>query len=392
MEKPAAASWAIRNSVALSSSGAFGELPGEFPVAGPRLEDHAIQVDVGERRIVALVPRLTLRIDEVRPGRIELVDIAKPLPDHKCRAFVDLRRRCLSVQLERPLGRLAVEALTEEEAGARPHSERGGDESGRGVRQPLEQLDRCACGVGGSREVDGSGFPSNADQAADALNRLDGDCQRLLAEREGGRLPLPPVLDLGEPKECTRTQVSGRQHRPELLERLACASKVTCQEELFRELELQVVRRIGSRRSDSQRRLEELGRAVGRAALLSELCGGRELGNDVIVFAVATERKVARALLRIRDDRGEGAVRLATLGRRRCRVDRRRKEGMGELDAAGRRQAHEAGRLGGGKIVAADDSRVRSCERRRSKECGARRVRQCADSASYERVEALRNG
>jgi len=65
---------------------------------------------------------------------------------------------------------------------------------------------------------------------------------------------------------------------------------------------------------------------------------------------------------------------------------------MGELDAAGRRQSHEAGSFGRGKIVGADDSRVRSRERRRSKECGARRVWQRADSGSYERVEALRNG
>src|SRR5262249_25709017 len=60
------------------------QAPGERrrlgPVARPGLHDQTVEQDVGERRLVALVARLPLGLDEPSPGAVEVVYVPKPLP------------------------------------------------------------------------------------------------------------------------------------------------------------------------------------------------------------------------------------------------------------------------------------------------------------------------
>ena len=72
---------------------AVGELRGEFPVTGPALEQHPVEEDVGERRLVALVQRGVLRQVELPARAVEVVDIPQPLAELEDDARVHLRRR-----------------------------------------------------------------------------------------------------------------------------------------------------------------------------------------------------------------------------------------------------------------------------------------------------------
>ena len=111
---------------------AFRQVRRPGQVAGPGLDDHAIEQDVGERRLVTLLSRLPLCVLEARTRAVEIVDVAKPLAELEDDARVDCRpHRCL-----------LVEAVAEEEVGTHTRAQRRCDEAGIGVRNALEQRQR----------------------------------------------------------------------------------------------------------------------------------------------------------------------------------------------------------------------------------------------------------
>ena len=92
---------------------------GTAPVTRPALEQGAVEQNVGERRLVALVERRTLRKLEVAASAGEVVDVAEPLAELERDARVDRHGgRRGSFELERALRPLAVETVAEEEVGA----------------------------------------------------------------------------------------------------------------------------------------------------------------------------------------------------------------------------------------------------------------------------------
>ena len=99
------------------------------PVPGPALEQRAVEQDVGERRLVALVERRTLRKLEIAASAGEVVDVAEPLAELERDARVNggRRRRCFELELERTCRRLAVETVAEEEVGAHSCRQRSCD-------------------------------------------------------------------------------------------------------------------------------------------------------------------------------------------------------------------------------------------------------------------------
>src|SRR5436305_14734649 len=91
------------------------ELGSALPVTGPGLEDELVEQDVRERRFVALVACLLLGRLELCTRSLEVVHVAKPLPELEADAAVDRRRRALRLERGGPLRGLAIEALAEKE-------------------------------------------------------------------------------------------------------------------------------------------------------------------------------------------------------------------------------------------------------------------------------------
>ena len=123
---------------------AFRQLRRPGQVAGPGRDDHAIEQDVGERRLVALLVRLLLRLLEARTRAVEIVDVAKPLAELEDDARVDCRRGPLSSSASARIAVSCVEAVAEEEVGTHARAQRRRDEAGIGLRNALEQRQRLA--------------------------------------------------------------------------------------------------------------------------------------------------------------------------------------------------------------------------------------------------------
>ena len=128
---------------------------GTAPVTRPALEQRAVEQNVGERRLVALVERRTLRKLEIAASAGEVVDVAEPLAELERDPRVDgrRRRRCVELELERPCRRLAVETVAEEEVGAHSCRQRSCDQRRVCIRVSPQDLERPARRFGCSRQV-----------------------------------------------------------------------------------------------------------------------------------------------------------------------------------------------------------------------------------------------
>ena len=169
---------------------AFSELRRPGQVAGPGCDDHPVEQDVGERRLVALLARLLLGPLEMRTRAVEIVDVAEPLPELEDDARVDRRRWAALLERERAHRRLPVEAVPEEEVGTYARAQRRRDEAGVGVRNVFEQRERLPRGRRRLRKVDGAGIQRDGGVAAGPENAIAGVRERLFCKRGAVDSPL----------------------------------------------------------------------------------------------------------------------------------------------------------------------------------------------------------
>ena len=197
---------------------AFRQLRRPGQVAGPGRDDHAIEQDVGERRLVALLARLLLRLLEAGSGAVEIVDVAKPLAELENDARVDCRRWAALLERKRPHRRLLVEAVAEEEVGTHARAQRRRDEAGIGVRNALEQRQRLPRGGRRLRKVDSAGVQRDRGVAPGPENGIAGVRERLFCECRRRRFAAAPVVDLDERQQRSRAQVTRLKRRAQLFE------------------------------------------------------------------------------------------------------------------------------------------------------------------------------
>ena len=190
-----------------------GELRRLVPAARPGLDHDAVEEDVRQRRLVPLFARGLLRLGKSRPRAVEVVDVTKPLPELEDHPRVDRGRRCIASSL-RALGRRRVEAFAQEQVGANPRAERHGDESRLRVGERLEQLERARAAPAAFVRFSVPAFIAIAawQRPRTSASRR---AQRLLRERDRGRLPDPPVVDLRQRQQC-RARRSPARDPPQL--------------------------------------------------------------------------------------------------------------------------------------------------------------------------------
>ena len=370
---------------------AFRELRRPGQVAGPGRDDHAIEQDVGERRLVALLVRLLLRLLEVRTRAVEVVDVAKPLAELEDDARVDCRRWVALLERERPHRRLPVEAVAEEEVGTHARAQRRRDEAGIGVRNALEQRQRLPRGGRRLRKVDGAGVEGDGGVAPGLENGIAGVRERLLCERRRRGFAAAPVVDLDERQQRSRAQVTRLE--------ASCATRRAAPARPGSRLRDGVARQARAGAPVAPERLPEAAAARARSTRRlspgSRACarGGRPLG------APARPRRPGRTP-RARD------AALAPPGRARGRRRRGAPRGAGPPE----RRSTPPTRRAGGRTRSARPTSTRtspassagaSCDRidrlrvgprqsRGAQQCVARLGRKGPDARSDERVEALR--
>ena len=193
---------------------------GLVPPSRPRLDDHAVEQDVRERGLVALVPRCLLGLHEMGSRTVEVVDIPEPLTELEDDPLVGGGRGSIALELECPPGGVGVEPLAEEEVGSHAGAQGGRDEARLGVGQAVEQCKRGARGGSRLGQVDRSCVHRDRRMAAGLDHRVAGVEERHLGKRGGCRLALPPIVDLGEREQRTCPQIAGLQLPPERLENL----------------------------------------------------------------------------------------------------------------------------------------------------------------------------
>ena len=243
-----------------------GELRRLAPPARPGLDDDAVEQDVGERRLVALVARRLLGCGEPRPRAVEVVDVAQPLAELEDDPRVDRRRRRLALEAAGPLGRLRVEALAEEEVGPHPRAERRRDEARLGLGERLEQLERSTCRGCRLREVDRARVHRDRCLAACPHERDRAPCAGP-PRRARPRQTRPSASSRSPPASAMHGRGGlRRQVPPQLLEHRGGALEVARVVEVLGQLEPQLVDGRAPLRDEAESEVGQLGRRVGGAA------------------------------------------------------------------------------------------------------------------------------
>ena len=129
----------------------LGQLLGLTPLASPGLDDHPVEQDVRQRRVVALVARSLLCLLEVGSRASEVVDVTEPLAQLEDDPLVRSSGGSLPFEGERPLGGLPVEAFAEEEIGPHPGAQGRSEEARLGIGEVVEQPHCRARSGGGLR-------------------------------------------------------------------------------------------------------------------------------------------------------------------------------------------------------------------------------------------------
>jgi len=153
-------------------------------VSRPRLDDHPVQQDVGERGAVARVLRLPFGVGESPPRPVEVVHVAQPLAELEHHAPIDGRGRRALLECERALRSLDVQALSQEEIGPDASGESGGGEPGIQGGTLFEHCECGSCGGGGPRQIDRAGEPGDRDMAVGAEERVPCNGKSLLGQSQ----------------------------------------------------------------------------------------------------------------------------------------------------------------------------------------------------------------